>query len=301
MNLFLNELSCKCTDELTNHWGAIGQFIEMIGELKNYGLDKIICPKGYKNMPLGGYCLKDFYHEINGISNDKRIEIVSFMNSSLIEPKEGELNTAVVFSLDSSFNSGTSAHLGNSCTLDLPAVSLTFDVLFKQMMISGYIKHGDKKPVKSTVRNLYHKSNSIPVILSSLKKECTYKNPQKEPMWNQQMVGAYLAAIGHTDDRHSKNVFEKQEYLIRTGTAIALMNGWAHHARLSGKNTTETRKRVIFYSEKFRHADTYLCIDLEHEDIHFELCDYDGCHLKEIKYTGEVTDDRPKSNHNIDV
>lgn len=247
MNLFLNELSYKCTDELTKRWDVVGQFIEMIGELKNYGLDKIICPKGYKHLPLGGYCLKDFYHEVNGISNDKRIEIVSLMNSSLTEPKAEELNAAVAFSLDSSFTSGASVHLGNSCILDLPAVSLTFDAVFKEVMIPGYIKHGDKRPVKSTVRNLYHKSNSIPTILSSFEKECAYKNPQKEPMWNQKMIGAYLTAIGHTDNRHSKDVFEKQEYLIRTGTAIALMNGWAHHARFSYKNTTETKKRVIFY------------------------------------------------------
>lgn len=301
MELLLNDQSYQCNGKLCEHWEAISCFGILADRLKEYGVDKIVCPQGYKSLPLGGVTWKDCYLQMEELNDDQRMEIVTLMDSTLREARPDELDANTVFCEEADF-SNPSAALGKACTDDRPVVSFTFRKVDKRDTIEGFLRAGTGKKVqKATVKNLYRaETGQMAVCLTSLK-ECKRKNPEKEPLWNQEMVTKYLSRIGHEDNRHSASTEEKQAYLIEHATQIALMNGWCLHTRLSRINSNNEQKRVIFYSKAFKNTATYLCIDLEHEDIRFELCDYAGRHLKEIKHNGQTTDATPQRSHNIKV
>lgn len=270
MELLLNEQSYRCDGKLCEHWEAISCFGILADRLKEYGVDKIVCPQGYKSLPVGGVAWKDCYLRMEELNDDQRMEIITLMDSTLREAR--------------------------------PVVSFTFRETDKRDTIEGFLRGGTgKKAQKATVKNLYRAENGQTAVCLTSFKECKRKNAEKEPLWNQEMVTRYLARIGHEDSRHSTTTEEKQAYLIEHATQIALMNGWCLHTRLSRINSSSTQKRVIFYSKAFKNTATYLCIDLEHEDIRFEVCDYAGRHLKEIKHNGQTTDATPQRNHNITV
>lgn len=126
------------------------------------------------------------------------------------------------------------------------------------------------------------------------------KKAEEDPLWNRALTVAYLDKVSCKDDLRFSTTEEKQAYLIEHGTMIARLNGWEEHKKLSAKNSSGGRIRKIFYSKEFRHKNTYLCIDLEHPDLRFELCNHKGKHLGEYKHTGEQTGGA-SSDHNIEV
>lgn len=302
MELYLNDRSLVCPGRLGAHWEAITRFCNLVDALKSFGLTKIVCPAGYKHCVLGGVKLAACYPPSEVLTADRRNELITLMDSSFREAREGELDASLVFSEDSEFQNA-SFTLGNACAADLPVVSLACDSSFEVDEWHGLFRRGEGKPMKAVVRNLYQKTEEMPVSLISFPLGARKKSAQAEPMWNVEMAGCYLSNVGHLPQRSVsfKTVEEKQAYLIRHATMIARLNGWEYHPTISTLNRKKGVLRYIFYSARFRQKDTYLSIDLEHEDIRFELCDYDGCHLKEIRWDGTVTDNNPKSNHNIIV
>lgn len=301
MELYLNDRSWVCSGRLDAHWEAVTRFRDLVNALKAFGFTKIICPPGYKHCEIGGVTLAECYLPSEVLTDDKRNELITLMDSSLRESKEGEPDNTLIFSDDYDFKN-TSLTLGNAYAADLPVVSLACDSRFEVNEWNGFFRKEEGKRVKATVRNLYQMTDDIPVILVSFPSNAKKRNAQEEPMWNIEMATNYLTHVGHLPQRplNFKTVEEKQAYLIRHATMIALLNGWERHASISALNHRRNGVlRYIFYSAKFRQKDTYLSIDLEHEDIRFELCDYDGCHLKEIRWDGIVTDNIPQSNHNI--
>lgn len=300
MNLFVNDLSLKCSLPLQEHWEFITEFGRLVNKLKEFDIDKISFPKGYKNMSIGGIYWKDCYiKESCPLKDDQRMELLSLMSSSIYEVKESDIDFNHIFSEDASFDVHSS-FLGNSFTMDNPVVSFTFKDIYKKQSIAGYYK---KLPTnhskRAEVRNLYDAASISPLSTVSFKK-CKTIKPENFPLWNSPDTIRYIRKIGHKDDITFTTTEEKQAYLIKHGTVIALLNGWKEDTIRTNKNRSPQKIRKIFYSAKFKQTDTYLCIDMEHPDIRFELCNHRGIHLKEIKYTGETTGSA-KTDHNIKV
>lgn len=300
MELYLNERSFVCPGSLGDRWESVTRFTDLLRELKAFGVEKIVCPRGYKRKALGGVTLASCYPPSELLTPDRRNELITLMDSSLREAKPGEPGVEYEFSTCADFKE-VSFVLGYACATDLPVVSLTFDAAFEEDLFDGYFREDGKRAVKVAVRNVYQKTEGLPLNLVPFSKELKRRKAEQEPMWNVEMVSAYLKRTDYSPRKRFKTAEEKQAYLIEHGTFIARLNGWAYHSRISALNSKKGVLRYIFYSAKFRSADTYLSIDLEHEDIRFELCDYDGCHLREIRWDGTVTDDVPKKNHNITV
>ena len=299
MDLYLNDWSFSCSGELRQQWEVITKFCDLVRHLRDYGIDKIIFPKDYRLINLGNFQWKDCYLYPDKLSKDQCNELISLMDTSIRKPNDNEIDVNIVFSDTETF-AQSSLFLGNAHDLDLPVVSFTFKNEFKNNLISGFLKkNANQKGNKADVKNLFD-SSLIDIHSLVSFKPCKKIDPEKNPMWNQEYTQRYLKSIGHQPDRKSSDSNEKRAYLIKHGTIIAELNGWKLHEKLSKKNSKKGSKRVIFYSKEFRYKVTYLCIDLEHEDFHFELCDCMGYHLKEIDHTGKQTSE-PSEHHNIDV
>ena len=304
MDLYLNDWSFSCSGKLNEQWKVISKFGHLVRDLKNKGVDKIVFPADYKNKNIGNIKWKECYNyttelKDRGFSKDQCNELVSLMDTYIKKPFENEIKEEIIFSDTKSFDR-YSHFLGNAYTMDLPVVSFVFNTEFRTDTISGFLKNnGQLSKNKVEVKNLFDSSHIDIHSLVSFK-ECKKMNPEKSPMWNQEHIQQYLKSIGHQPNRKSSDSNEKRAYLIEHGSIIAELNGWKYHENLSKKNSKKGSTRVIFYSKEFRHKDTYLCIDLEHEDFHFELCDCIGCHLKEIHHTGKQTSG-PTEHHNIDI
>lgn len=299
MDLYLNDWSFSCSGKLNEQWEVITKFGDLVRALKNKGIDKIIFPKDYRFINLGNLQWKDCYSYPDEFSKDQCNELISLMDTSIRKPNDNEIDENIVFSDTETF-AQCSLFLGNAQNLDLPVVSFTFTNEYEKNAISGFLKKDNNKKLdRVNVKNLFD-SSCIDIHSLVSFKECKRMNPEEYPMWNQEHTQQYLKSIGHQPDRKSSDSNEKRAYLIKHGTIIAELNGWKFHEKYSKKNSKKGSTRVIFYSKEFRHKDTYLCIDLEHEDFHFELCDCTGCHLREIDHTGNETSG-PKEHHNIDV
>ena len=304
MDLYLNDWSFSCSGKLNEQWEVITRFGDLVRTLRNKGIDKIIFPANYKNINLGNLQWSECYYYTNelkdkGFSEDQCKELISLIDNSIRKPNDNEIDENIVFSNTETF-AQSSHFLGKAYDLDLPVVSFTFTNEFEKDAISGFLKKGkNKKLDRVDVKNLFD-SSCIDIHSLVSFKECKRMNAEEYPMWNQEHTQRYLKSIGHQSDRKSSDSNEKRAYLIKHGSIIAELNGWKLHEKFTKKNSKKGPTRVIFYSKEFRHKDTYLCIDLEHEDFHFELCDCTGCHLKEIDHTGKQTSG-PTEHHNIDV
>lgn len=300
MDLLLNDHSFSCQGNLADHWKAVTRFGCLLKALKLYGVDKVVCPGGYKEMALGDVTLKSCYPPSDRLTYDQRNELITLMDRSLREPKVEEMDCGAEFSECTDFQF-CSVFLGNAYMSDLPVVSFTFDARFECESFEGFFRRNAGSCKKVTVRNLYEQTETMPVALVAFPKSARKKNAQQNPMWNFPMVEKYLKQTGARAEVTFRSVEEKQAYLIKFGTMIALLNGWRYHQGISTLNSRKNALRYIFYSANFRQQDTYLSIDLEHTDIRFELCDHDGCHLREIKHDGSITNETPQRSHNIKV
>lgn len=298
MDIFVNDFSLACDIPLQAHWDAISKFGSLARNLKEYGVDKIVFPGGYKHMVIGGIQWKECYlPHSTSLKDDQRLELLSIMNGIIKEARASDYDSTHQFSENTLF-SITSSLLACSYIQDSPVASFTFDDTYKVNHISGYYRkstQGRHHAVK--IRNLYDIEALNPVSIISFK-DCKKRHPQKEPMWNHEYVQRYLKNIGYKGNETFVTIEEKQAYLILHGTAIAHMNGWKEDTAKTKKNSTPRKLRKVFYSDKFKHTDFYLCIDVEHADIRFELCNHRGIHLGEVKHTGEFTSG-PQSDHNI--
>ena len=300
MDLLLNDHSFSCQGNLVDHWRAVTRFGCLLKALKPYGVDKVVCPSGYKEMALGDITLKSCYPPSDRLTYDQRNELITLMDRSLREPKAGEMDSDMEFSESTDFHF-SSVFLGNAYVSDLPVVSFTFEARFECESFEGFFRCNTGGCKKVIVRNLYEQTETMPVALVAFPKSARKKNAEQNPMWNIPMVEKYLKQVRAGEAVAFQSVEEKQAYLIKLGTMIALLNGWKYHQKISALNSRKNALRYIFYSANFRQQDTYLSIDLEHTDIRFELCDHDGCYLREIKYDGTITDGIPQRSHNIKV
>lgn len=304
MDLHLNDWSLSCTTPLKEQWQVITRFGELARVLNTQGVDKIIFPTHYKNICIGGIAWKDCYtpSEIiasEKLSKDQCDELMILMDKVIRKHYPDEIDENKIFSGNNTFDA-CSTILGNAYYIDLPVVSLTFNSTFEQDILSGFWKDTHQtKFQKAIIKNLYDSAHINPLSLVSFN-ACKKMNPEEHPLWNQECIKKYLDSIGHRGDRKSPSYNEKVAYLRRHGAIIAELNGWKYNPRLSCKNSNHYKIRDIFYSKEFKHKDYYLCIDLEHEDFHFELCDHRGKHLGEIHHSGKVTPPSDQS-HNIIV
>lgn len=304
MDLHLNDWSLSCSTPLKEQWHVITRFGELARLLNTQGIDKIIFPVHYKNICIGDITWKECYlpTEIvasKKLTKDQCDELITIMDKVIREPYPDEMDESKIFSENNCFKT-CSTFLGNAYHVDSPVISLTFDATFEQDILSGFWKETHQtKYQKVEIKNLYDSTHINPLSLVSFK-ACKKMDPEKQPLWNQEWIKRYLHKIGHQGDRKSPSYHEKVSYLRKHGAIIAELNGWKYNHRLSRKNSNSKKIRDVFYSKEFKHNDTYLCIDLEHEDFHFELCNYKGKHLGEIHYTGKMTSS-PKESHNIIV
>ena len=290
MDLNVNDFSFDSGKSLENCWEPVVCFMELVRFLGRFGVDKIAFGQSYNHIKIAGYDLSRCFE-----GNDCRpLSALQFRSLREFALKHFDFKTPVSssnrFLLEPNSNH-SSVLLADAIAKDFPVVSFSFDVQFKSSALKGYLKEKEKKHLTTiSVKNLFAKDERRTVSLLPSFLSTKAKDPMLEPMWNQEFINRYLVHIGHKSHKPSRALSggEKIAYIKEHGTIIAELCGWQYHQTISKKNSKRTL-RYIFYSDRFKNTTTYLSLDLEKADFHFELCDHFGHHLREICWDGTIT------------
>ena len=111
--------------------------------------------------------------------------------------------------------------------------------------------------------------------------------PNEKPIWNEHTTSLLKQ---NAFPQSLKGIRDKIEKLEVVGSIIAEMNGWIFVREITAKNKNAEQLRTIFRSRNNGKA-LYLSIDFKNPGGRFELCDYKGKHIGEIKFLdGEFTE-----------
>ena len=297
MELFLNEWSAlSLSDENTlpeslNFFG----FWELLTLLKGKGVKKIYVPRDIRQRFLS-YCL----HSDNG-----DLQMLCYSFKSLL----GDWTEGFAYAMQTADHPSLySVFAGMSWSKDQPLVSLCLSANDSGDAVKGNIfrlaENGTWILYKQhqSVGNLYKDNLSAfqPFWEAYEFRECRQKNPEVEPVWNLEKTGNIMNSYGFPLATLSPG--ELMPLLEKAGTAIAECNGWVYDERVTKKNNSSRKHRVIFKSGHFKRKNSYLSIDFEHPDGCFELLDKYGCHLGERFFRdGSNTGAEISSSHNIEV
>ena len=91
---------------------------------------------------------------------------------------------------------------------------------------------------------------------------------------------------------------ERRQHIEAMAEKVALINQYHYDKKLSRKNSSKGKRRIIYKSNGTGNSILYLSVDLETGG--FEVCNHRGKHLKEIYFDGQQTQGS-QSNHNISV
>lgn len=300
MELNLNDLSLISNAPLSKNWACVEVYFQLVKSLIDLNVDKILVNGSWKTTRIGDFPL-DLLFTLSRDSSDYPLSnsqagflLILFKKYH----KFVDIQTKEQFLVDGTH----SAPLADSFCKSLPVLSITLDDRFNTSVINGIYKESSasRREKKASVLNLFKEEKGNIKRLPDFR-EIAQVNAEDNPLWNQVLVSKYLSSIKHENHRPSVAFLtpeEKYAYLIEHGTVIANLCGWEESPGISRKNTTDTIKRVVFYSAAFRRDNVYLCIDLEHQDFHFELCDKRGKHLGEYRWDGTKTSP-PDSSHDI--
>lgn len=291
MTIYLNDLSLGGGNGLLADWDKFKAFSELIDELIRVGQVSLVAPKDLWQKPLGGINVPSKVQaDGTPVPADQGLFVHHVYRK--FKPKaEGE----PLFS-EAEDMAMCSPSVGEAAESGAPVISITFDNQYAKEKLDGWLKRAEKDASPASVNNLYSGSAKNLSFITDLT-QCRQINPQKKPLWNQIIVKEMLAGI----DFISGSKEEKRERFIRYGREVARLNGWIYNSRVSAMNSTATKKRVVFDSERLftGYAISYLCIDLEGPDLCFELCDKRGYHLGEVDRYGNVSE--PEQHHNMEV
>lgn len=291
MTLNLNDFSIGpvSSDE---DWGAITKHFSLVKQLDAFGVEKIRYDRDFNVLAN--------QLQISSHSKTRQLAFQSFVG---LHYCVDSIVPECVVQLTSSNESPCSKLVADAIEKDLPVISYVINDSFANESIRCFVKMPNKKWLGSdTVKNLY--KNDYELITKTLPsfRNTALLNPLERPLWNQAFIVRYLNHIKHVNHQpdHALNSGEKVAYIIKHGSIIAELCGWARHNKFSKSNSSRDKKRVVFYSARFKDKNAYLCLDLEKSDFHFELCDYRGKHIGEYNWDGEKTEDG-RSDHDIKV
>lgn len=298
MDINLNEISLITTTPILNNWDRVIEYFKLVKSLSDLTVDQILVNADRKTAYIADVALSSLYTPgVAGLSTEQSGVLITLIEKyhsfTSIKRKESFF-----------VNDNNCASLADAYCRRRPVVSITFDGKFTTDEIKGIFKESDdcKQGKKVSVVNLYKKDDANIKSLPSFS-EIAKVNAEVSPLWNQDLIRAYLSIIKHANHNPAfafSSTGEKTAYIIEHGTVIAELCGWKIHPGLSKKNSTREMKRLVFFSAGFKNDNVYLCLDLEHSDFHFELCDRRGHHLGEYCWDGTRTSE-PDSLHNIKV
>ena len=291
MTIYLNDLSLIGGKGLLEDWDKFKAFNSLIDELIRIGQVSLVAPKGLWNMPLGGVNVAaKTKSDGTSLPNDQGNFVHQVYRKFKLKT-QGE----PFFSEDRNMTV-VSSSVGEAAECGAPVISITFDNLYAKEKLEGWLKQTGNDAAKSCVNNIFSGSAKNLTFITDLTK-CRLINPQKNPLWNQNIVQELLRGVNFISGPKD----EKKERFTIYGHKVAECNGWVYNRRISMMNTTKTRKRIVFDSQRLftGYAISYLCIDLEGPDLCFELCDKHGCHLGEVDRNGVVSE--PEQHHNLIV
>lgn len=290
MDVYLNDLSFSCNNDIKSEWAKIKMLNELLKELTSTFGASIIAPKDIWHKPICNYTLGT-KSNVNGtpVSQEQHLFLVEVFKKFF--PKtDGE----PLFSLEEDMRNSSSS-VGKAAEEERLIVSFTFDDRFKEDTINGWLRKKDSQPKEANVDNLYDKDLTGNFKYLADVSVCSKLNPIESPMWNVDIAKKILQDVEFINISQK----ERMSRLISYGKKIAEINGWTYNERLSKLNTTKKHLRYIFDSGTnfTNYPKVYLSLDSEGPEVCYELCDKKGRHKGEISWDGKQKEE--KNHHGI--
>jgi hypothetical protein len=293
MKIVFNDLSLPIKGK-ANHIGhGIDEILQLANTLRSIGVEKIIVPSDFYSTEFYGIKI-DRIFQVGRHFQKRGNQILAILD--FLEKMEPDYNN--VFSIEKSF-SETSKALALASLTNIPSISFSYYPQFNVDSIKGFIG-GKADHEECEVKPNFYKEDSNNYALLSTFFIPPKEDPLKNPLWNIKSSNYYMQKIRFSETIQGKDKNEQRQMLIAHGRVIAEMNGWTYSEALSKRNSTNGKKRKIFISLGFKNQNAYLCIDLRHPDLHFELCNKRGHHVGEFSWNGEKLHDS-QENHDIEV
>ena len=293
MKVAFNDFSLPIKGNANNVGQGLDEILQLAKTLRDIGIEKIIVPSDFYSKEFYGIQINRIYRF--GESFQKRgnevLAILDFLE--LIDS-----NYDKVFSLEDTF-SETSKTLALAALTAMPSISFSYNSQFNNKIIKGVIGDKDNHQEYEVKPNFYKEDSKNYALLTPFLIQPDTE-PLSNPLWNFKSSNDYMQKISFSNAIKGKDKNEQRNMLKTHGRIIAEMNGWTYSAALSKRNSTEDKKRIVFISLGFKYQHAYLCIDLRHPDLHFELCDKRGHHKGEYSWNGKKLHDR-QTGHDIRV
>lgn len=293
MFAFLNNLSISPNGiQIADNLSLLYGLITNLTELENYRIRKVRVPVGFLHMPIANS--HSLAHHIHNSSGDKLKLLLTFVGNRM-EVAEPEIIEALDVAqqdlvIDVTLNGDSSQLLTEAHIMQCPSLSINTAAIYCQDILNcslNTLTQGGSILSENIQISNIHNAQSITshqAFLSDWKKKIVYAktqwDPQSKPVWNDhtpialQRVKFPMSVSGGKD---------KKAELIEVGTIVAELNGWQYDERVSKLNKNAGQMRHIFRS-KSGVKDCYLSVDFEKPYGFFELHDYKGKHLGEIKF-----------------
>ena len=293
MKVAFNFFSLPIKGNANNVGQGLDEILQLAKTLRDIGIEKIIVPSDFYSKEFYGIQINRIYRF--GESFQKRgnevLAILDFLE--LIDS-----NYDKVFSLEDTF-SETSKTLALAALTAMPSISFSYYPQFNVDSIKGFIG-GKADHEECEVKPNFYKEDSNNYARLSTFLIPPKADPLSNPLWNLKSSKNYMQKIRFSETIQGKDKSEQRQMLIVHGRIIAEMNGWTYNEALSKRNSTKDKMRKIFISLGFKNQHAYLCLDLRHPDLHFELCNKQGRHVGEFSWNGNKLHGR-QENHDIYV
>ncbi|MCQ2256412.1 MAG: hypothetical protein MJZ41_00290 [Bacteroidaceae bacterium] len=292
MDVYLNDISFICDNDIRDEWGKIKIFNELLKELASTFNASIVARKDIWSISICNYNIVTKINTKGTSISSEQHRYLHEIFKKFISRTDGK----PLFSLDEDMNNCSSS-VGKAAEEGRLVISFTFDDRFKNDAINGWLMLKDSLPIKSYVDNLYDKRRTDNFKYLADISKCNKLNPIESPMWNVDVARMTLQNV----DFINVSQKERMSKLISYGKIIAEINGWTYNDKISKLNTTNDHIRYIFDSGTnfTNYPKAYLCIDLEGPEVCYELCDKKGHHKGEISWDGKQKEE--KKNHGIEV
>lgn len=293
MKIVLNDLSFPIRRKAWNVGKTLDAFLELVDELRKIGAEKVKIPSNFYSETFYGFPISNIFIPSPGFK-ERRTIILGLLD--MVDAIDNDFNDE--FSLKNTFSEQSIA-LAYSSINSLPSLSFPFEERFRVDSLKGFIGDKESHNEAKIELNIYddredNYRNLSPYLIPE------DANPLVSPLWNKDAATTYMEKVDYAAIIKGVSHEEQRYFMMKCGKAIAEMNGWSYSSSLSSRNSDSNKKRIVFKSTDFKNQYAYLCIDLRHPDLHFELCGRRGEHLGEYSWNGDKLHDS-QSGHSIDV
>lgn len=283
----INPLSLACSEgELKGRLANIRKFRLLVDAIAPPS-GPILCHCKPNALEVGGFNI----HSLHGLPQGFTREATELLRGMLnhLQYEEAIANCPDTFTFE---DFDPSHELGFAYAHGFQTLSFTFDHRFAVSQLIGIYNE-----LSGTALTNFHRHTTLDVeaLWVASPEECARHKAHKEPLWNQEATQRYLDNVPRPFPAH-----DKRNCNLRHGHIVALINGWTFDRHLTDLNSSSAHIRRIYNSQSLGGQTSFISIDIEKTDIHFETFDSDGQHLGEIDWQGNRTG-TPKSSHNITV